>query len=368
MQPERTSNAVTLRWAGFLMASCFVVVPTASPGPRAAENHTVSQQSGATVPLTSRGGFTVDVPADWRISPPGFDGDVSALAPDNWGRVKIVDEPDVTVVTTVVKMNPNLQSIAHKDGTIAFRKDGRPPRVIYTIWVRLGDRAAQVTCNESPETEQGASGCLTIIRTSRLTSARAGRSDQLAAPSPPVGSDKRPAVSAPSGVVPLRNLAGFTVDVPADWRQVEMGGSARIMRATSPDNIWMVILPDVDATSEAAARAALTFAKKGSPGYDLFEHPQGSIVRHSSQTFSVVLGERAGRLTCTGQTTPEKVLSECLAIARTARFVGSSGGRGAGRAASRRPKTVLRSSFRQSQSERGAGVGRRSHLNVPAVC
>jgi hypothetical protein len=162
-------------------------------------------QGGATVPLTSRGGFTVNVPADWRIHPPGSDGDVRAFGPDGWARVEIVDEPNLTVVAMFAKTTPNLQSIAHKDGTIVFRKDVHPPRAVYTTYVRLGDRAARVTCGESPETEKGASGCLTIIGTSRLSSsppasaAGAGRSQSATAPSgtPPPAGPSPPAPASP---------------------------------------------------------------------------------------------------------------------------------------------------------------------------
>jgi hypothetical protein len=106
-------------------------------------------------------------------------------------------------VAMFAKTTPNAQSIAHKDGTIVFRKDVHPPRAVYTTYVRLGDRAARVTCGESPETEKGSSGCLTIIGTSRLSSlaspAAASRSQSPAAPSgtPPTAGASAPAPAPP---------------------------------------------------------------------------------------------------------------------------------------------------------------------------
>ena len=58
MKPEET----------FLVTACLIVVGlTAAPTQSAAE-----RQSAATVPVTTREGFTVDVPANWQATTPSF--------------------------------------------------------------------------------------------------------------------------------------------------------------------------------------------------------------------------------------------------------------------------------------------------------
>jgi TonB family protein len=197
---ETTKTPVTLTVSvPFFVASAAPAVPTqAAVGSTPAVSEAGGAQGVPTAPLTTLRGFTVDVPAGWNRYESG--GWQHAQSSDGQARVAIADDSG-SLQSILAASEPNLQSIAHGQGRIFYRRTGQPGG--YVIYVRLNDLVTLMNCQEKTGTEGGASGCLTIARTARFVGS-----------SPASGAAAGPAVTSSSSAAPSAELTSAAPTSP----------------------------------------------------------------------------------------------------------------------------------------------------------